>query len=117
MLLALTFAIGQSSPPFEEMPKVDIHAHYFNEMPEFVNMLERSNMKVVNICVFKNRPQLIGLLHERATYLAKKYAPTIHFACTFDLTRVDDADFVSHTVRWLDEQFDSGAIMMKVWKR
>jgi predicted TIM-barrel fold metal-dependent hydrolase len=116
LVVSLANMIGQTPPLYEEMPKIDIHAHYFNDMPAFVEMLKASNMKVINICVFKNRPEMINLLHERAATLKDKYSPTMQFACTFDLTRIDDSDFVSRTTEWLDKQFDSGALMMKIWK-
>jgi predicted TIM-barrel fold metal-dependent hydrolase len=116
LLVSLTSALGQTAPLYEDMPKIDIHAHYFDDMPAFVEMLEQSNMKVVNICVFKNRPHMIELLHDRATALTKKYSPTMKFTCTFDLTRINDPDFVRLTTQWMDKQFDAGALMMKIWK-
>lgn len=116
--LSLTLAglLAQAAPPFEEIPKVDVHAHYFNDMPEFVKMLQRIDMKVVVICVFKNRPQLLQTLEDRAVMLAGKYPAQVHFASTFDLSRIDSPDFPAETRRWLDETFESGAIMTKIWK-
>lgn len=107
---------AEAAPPFEQMPKVDVHAHYFDDMPEFAQMLERIDMKVVVICVFKNRPHMLRMLNDRAAELAEKYSPRVHFASTFDLTRIESPEFASETAAWLDRSFEAGAVMTKVWK-
>ncbi len=49
----------REAPPFEKMLKIDAHSHIFDEMPEFVAMLQRTNTRVVNICVYGSRPELL----------------------------------------------------------
>lgn len=114
--LVFTGLFAQTAPAFEDMPKIDVHAHYFDDMPEFVKMLDRINMRVVVICVFKNRPGIVPAMEERAVMLANKYPAQIHFASTFDLTEINSPEFAADTNRWLDRTYAEGAIMTKIWK-
>lgn len=54
LLLALSAAVstarGPSVSPFA-LGRIDAHAHVFNLAPEFLAMLNRLNLRVVNICV------------------------------------------------------------------
>jgi len=104
------------APPFEEMLKIDAHAHFFDEMPEFVEMLRRTNMRVVNICVYGTMPELLQLAEQRAEMLHQKYRGTLYFASTFDLTRRNEPDYTEQVIAWLDKTFEAGAIMVKIWK-
>ena len=40
--------VRQSNPRFE---RIDAHAHVFNTAPEFAALLERLNLRILNICV------------------------------------------------------------------
>lgn len=107
---------GATAPPFEEVLKIDVHAHFFDDMPEFVEMARRINMRFLNICVYGNRPDILEPCEARAESLYRKYRPTFHFGSTFDLTRRDKPDYVGQVIAWLDKTFDAGAVTAKIWK-
>jgi predicted TIM-barrel fold metal-dependent hydrolase len=107
---------NDSAPPFEEILKIDIHAHIFDDMPEFAGMLKRTNMRVVNICLFGAKPEVLEPEEQQAEMLYQKYRPQLFFASTFDLTRRNEPDYANRVIAWLDKSFDAGALMTKIWK-
>jgi predicted TIM-barrel fold metal-dependent hydrolase len=104
------------SPPFEQVLKIDVHAHIFDDMPEFVAMLRRINLHVVNICVYGNKPELLEPAEQRAEMIYRKYRPNFFFASTFDLTHRNEPGYAQQVVAWLDKSFEAGAVMTKIWK-
>ena len=121
MILALStvvaLAVGAgAAPAFEDIPKMDVHAHFFDDMPEFVEMLERIDMRVINICVYGTQPELLVPAEMRAEMLYQKYKPHMFFCSTFDLTRRDQPDYAQNVIAWLDKTFAAGAVSVKIWK-
>ncbi len=110
-LISLTEA-----PAFEEIHKIDVHAHYFDDMPRFADMLRRINMRVVNICFYQTQPALLTGAQTLAAMLSRKYADTFYYASTFDLTRRNEPDYAEQVNAWLDRTFANGALMVKIWK-
>ena len=118
VVIALYSPIASTQPavPFEQAPKIDIHAHYFDDMPALAEMLKDINMRVVNVCLFKNRPEFLPVLHDRAVALKEQYAPQFEFASTFDLTGIGTEGYADGVTAWLDEYFAKGAVAVKIWK-
>ena len=57
------------TPAFEEILKIDVHSHIFEEMPEFVEMMQRINLHIVNICVRGNLPERLEPMERQAEFL------------------------------------------------
>lgn len=108
--------VGDAVPVFEDMPKIDVHAHVFDDIPEFIEMLRRNDMRVVNVCTYANRAELFVPAEQRAEMLYQKYRPTVQFCSTFDPTHTDAPDYAEKSIAWLDKSFEAGAIMAKIWK-
>lgn len=111
-------ALAADPPPaFEEIPKVDVHSHIWEDNPELVAMMDRCRIRIVNVCV---RGTDLDRLHGRQAIAEQQQARygrgRFPFASTFDLTRRDDPDYVDQVKRWLDASFEKGAVMVKVWK-
>lgn len=107
---------AEAAPSFEQILKIDVHSHIFDDMPEFVEMLRRINFRVVNICVYGNKPELLELAEQQAELIYRKYRPTFYFASTFDLTRRNEPGYAQQAIAWLDKSFEAGAIFAKIWK-
>lgn len=105
-----------SAPPFEQILKIDVHAHVFEDIPVFAEMMRRANLRIVNICVRGNDPQRMRLMEERAESIHNHYPHQFHFASTFDLTRRNDPNYAEQVTAWLDKSFEAGAVMTKIWK-
>ncbi len=104
------------APRFEDVLKIDVHAHFFDDAPELADLLRRTQTRVVNICVGGHQPEKLVPTERRAEELHQKYRPEVQFASTFDLTRRNEPDYVRNVTNWLDETFQSGAAMVKIWK-
>jgi predicted TIM-barrel fold metal-dependent hydrolase len=100
---------------FEEIEKIDLHAHVFDDIPYLVEMLRRNNLRIVNIA---NRGTAgdVETMHRIGLELQSRYPDRISFASTFDLSRIHEAGFPDETIASLDRTFEAGAVMTKIWK-
>jgi predicted TIM-barrel fold metal-dependent hydrolase len=96
--------------------KIDAHAHFFDDVPEFAPMLRRTRTRVITICVGGNQPELLRPSQQRAEQLRWQYAPSFAFASTFDRTRWNEPGYAAQVTQWLDATFEAGAVLTKVWK-
>ena len=124
-LLCASLLLGAAAPPaglaapppaFEEIPKIDVHSHIFEDVPEIVEMMDRVDMRIVNVCVRGTDPERLRRAEAMAEQQQARYGKRrFPFASTFDLTHRDDPDYVDQVRRWLSASFDKGALMVKVW--
>ncbi len=103
------------APPFEEILKIDVHAHIFEDLPQLVEMLRRANTRMINICN-RGRDGHLETMHRIALELYRKYPDLFPFASTFDLTRLEEAGYADEVIQWLEGTFQNGAVMTKIWK-
>jgi predicted TIM-barrel fold metal-dependent hydrolase len=116
-VLPRTIAGAGDPPAFEEIPKIDVHSHIFDDVPEVVEMMDRTRMRIVNVCVRGTGMERLRQAEATAERLQTKYGrQRFPFASTFDVTRRDDPDYVDQVKRWLDASFGQGAVMVKIWK-
>jgi len=116
-LAAPSTGLGGPPPAFEEVLKIDVHSHIFEDVPEVVEMMGRNRIRIVNVCVRGTDPERLRQAQAMAEQQQAKYGrKRFPFASTFDLTRRDDADYVDQVKRWLDASFEKGALMVKIWK-
>lgn len=110
---------GLAGPPpaFEQILKIDVHSHIFEDVPEVVEMMDRNQIRIVNVCVLGTDPERLGQAQAMAEQQQAKYGrKRFPFASTFDLTRREDAAYVDQVKHWLDATFEKGALMVKIWK-
>lgn len=103
-------------PTFEQVLKIDVHVHVFDDLPQFVEMLRRTRMLVVNVCVGGSQPELLLPCEKRAEQFRQHYFPNFVFASTFDLTRRNEPGYVRQVTNWIDATFGAGAELVKIWK-
>jgi len=101
--------------PFEAILKIDAHSHLFEDAPEFQELHRRLNVRTINVCNRGTNPKFAEM-HVIARELYRKYPELYPFESSFDLTRIDDADYPAQVVAFLGEQFRAGAIGVKIWK-
>ncbi len=104
------------APAFEEILKIDVHSHIFEDIPEFVDMMKRINLRIINICTRGNNLENLRLMEQRAEEISAKYPGQFYFASTFDLTRRNEPDYHEQVTQWLDASYEAGAVMTKIWK-
>jgi predicted TIM-barrel fold metal-dependent hydrolase len=103
------------APPFEQIRKIDVHSHVYEDLPAVNAMLRRANVRIVNV----SNPGTDGhlaFMHRFTAELAKKHPDIFSWASTFDLTTRHEPEYVERVTAALDETFAQGAVMTKIWK-
>ena len=98
------------------MTIIDAHIHFADDDPDFLALLEKFDLKLLNICVAEDdfgawRDQAVRYRHF-ADAMPQRFA----WCTTFDMPRFDDPQYVDKVIEGLDQDFAAGAIACKVWK-
>ena len=100
---------------FEQIHKIDVHSHIYEDLPAVNEMLRRANVRVINI----SNPGTDGhldFMHRFNAALVEAHPDIFSFASTFDLTTRDKPQYGTRIAAALDETFAQGAVMVKIWK-
>jgi predicted TIM-barrel fold metal-dependent hydrolase len=104
---------------FAALHPIDVHVHVFKGDPAFQSMLERLNLKLMNILVSDDtlpyRKQLQPQIDD-ALKLMKSSQGHIAFCTTFDPYKFDSPSFTADSIKQIDRDFGDGAIAVKIWK-
>ena len=104
---------------FAALHPIDAHVHVFKTDPAFQSMLERLNLKLLNVLVMDDtlpyrkelRPQI-----EDARRLVHSSRGHMALCTTFDPYKFDSPTFAADAIKQLDLDFDEGAVAVKIWK-
>ncbi len=104
---------------FAAIHPIDVHVHVFRTDPAFQKMLERLNLKLLDILVIDdtnpNRRQLQPQI-DNGLELVRSGGGHFALCTTFDPYKFDNASFAADAIRQLDRDFAHGALAVKVWK-
>jgi len=95
------------------MQKVDAHIHYNGDHPDCIRVLERLDLKLLNVCVAHDTS---GQWRSRAKMyrqLSEEHPARYAWCTTFDPPAFDDPDYVDRVLDGLDRDF---AVGCKIWK-
>jgi predicted TIM-barrel fold metal-dependent hydrolase len=98
------------------MPIIDAHIHFADDDPEFLALLDRYDLKLLNICVAEDE---FGHWRDQGAHyrrFAEAMPARFAWCTTFDMPRFDDPDYVDKVIAGLDHDFAAGAVACKVWK-
>jgi predicted TIM-barrel fold metal-dependent hydrolase len=100
-------------------PRIDAHVHIGPPPPAFYEMLDRLNMRVLNVTVID--PHAPGFdTAEPQTTMAARIAATsggrVAWAATFDPAGFEKPGFASAVAKQLQSAFDRGAVAVKIYK-
>ncbi len=98
------------------MKRIDAHLHVAADTPESLALMERYDLKYMNICVAQDAH---GAWREQAdTYapISKSQPNRFAWCTTFDLPRFDDPKYVEKAIQGLERDFADGAVACKIWK-
>lgn len=74
LLAAAPAAARAGAPPeFEDVLKIDVHSHIFEDVPEVVAMMDRAHVRIVNVCVRGTNPERLRQQEATAERLQEKY--------------------------------------------
>jgi predicted TIM-barrel fold metal-dependent hydrolase len=114
-------ASGESSllKDFAAIQPIDAHIHIYKEDAELNALIERLNLRALNICVIDDRDSYgKGLEPQRSDVL--KVRQSTHgraaFCTTFSPYDFEEPGFKEKTIRQLNEDFANGAVAAKIYK-
>jgi predicted TIM-barrel fold metal-dependent hydrolase len=115
------FAVAVTScdskrPEFASFPKADVHVHLRTFDATFVQQAITDNFRLLSICVRSSSQDYIDEQFERAKYQTQKFPETVAFVTTFSMEEWGTENWQTKTIYKLKQDFDAGAIGVKVWK-
>jgi predicted TIM-barrel fold metal-dependent hydrolase len=109
----------QAMTSFGALHPIDVHVHVFKTDPAFQAMLERLNLKLLDILVMddtaSHRKQLQPQVDD-ALALVKSSHGHVALCTTFDPYKFDSPSFTADAIKQIDRDFAQGAVAVKVWK-
>jgi len=110
---------AQALKAFAGMRPIDVHVHVFKTDPAFQSLLERLNLKLLNILVMDDtlsyRKQLQPQIND-ALALMRSGRGHIAMCTTFDPYKFNDPDFDAESIKQINRDFEHGAVAVKIWK-
>ena len=102
---------------FSALSPIDTHTHFYGKAPAFATMLQKLNLHVVDILV-AHTPEQKDLDVERDQALAfiQSSGGRAVLATTFNPFPYAQPKFSQNTFASLNQDFDKGAIAVKIWK-
>jgi len=92
---------------------VDVHVHVFKTDPAFQSMMEKLNLKLVNILVMDDTP---SPQIEDAWKLVRSSKGHVALCTTFDPYKFNDPAFPKDAIQQVKRDFKDGAVAVKIWK-
>ena len=99
---------------------IDTHAHVFQDVPAYYQMMKDLNLRIVDICVVsrKDEPpyQTQAAQFNMAMKVHRGSGGRAGVCTTFDPYKFQDKNFDQETINILNQNFRAGAIAVKIWK-
>lgn len=100
----------------KDFKKIDFHTHYRYDREYLIPMLQEWNMQTVIIDVPKEDLVQNDTLWTALKEQYKKYPDQFFLCAGFESSNIDDPEFAQKIIAKLEDDFDNGARMVKVWK-
>ncbi len=105
-----------SMEDYDQVEKIDIHAHIHTENTDFVALSQRDRFRFLNMAVQSGTPEENRKKHD-TIFIQYQAAPDRSApVSSFPLSGWDEPDWVEKTIAYLDDTFAKGAVGVKVWK-
>jgi len=102
---------------FAAIQPIDAHIHVNKDDPELNALIERLNLRALNICVIDN-PDTWGLEPQRSYVLKVRQSTRgrVAFCTTFSPYDFEEPGFSARAIRQLNQDFANGAVAVKIYK-
>jgi len=100
----------------KSIKKIDIHTHISSDAPSFRKFLDEYNLKVNTLCTGGIDTARMNFRIKMAKDFCNKYPRYYSWVTTFDLTQRNDPHWTENVIKKLKDDFDHGAIGVKIWK-
>ncbi len=101
------------------LQRIDAHAHTYLADPVFLQMLERQNVRVLNICVvdkYEKGYEEAPLQHALALKVYRAAKGRVPWCSTFDPQDFESPGFAQRAIAQLEETYRNGAVAVKIYK-
>ena len=109
----------QALAGFAALHPIDVHVHVVKTDAAFQAMLQRLNLKLMDILVMDDslsyRKQLAPQVEEALDLVHSSHGH-IAWCTTFDPYKFDSPTFTADSIRQLNRNFAQGAVAVKIWK-
>lgn len=116
LFAAALLAGGAGKPDFE---RIDAHAHVAPPPAAFLQMLERQQVRLLNVTIVDPLAPGFDKPEPQATWaagIARQSAGRIAWAAPFDPSGFEDASWSKQQIRRLEADFLRGAVAVKIYK-
>ncbi len=108
-------AADEPRPAYEQILKIDVHSHIFEDVPAIHALFAKINVRTINVCVPGGDGQLATM--DRIAFELYRAHPRLYpVTTTFDLRNRDEPGYATRTIAWLNGAFARGAVAVKIWK-
>jgi len=109
----------QALQALAKMRPIDVHVHVFKTDPALQALLERLNLKLMNILVMDDtlsyRKELEPQIKD-ALALVRSSQGHVALCTTFDPYKFNDPSFEAESIKQINRDFSDGAVAVKIWK-
>lgn len=117
IILYSTTLHAQSSMDYlMSLKKIDIHTHIDSDAPFLKEFLDDYNMKVNTLCTGGLNTASMYFQIDQAREFCNDQPRYYSWVTTFDLTQRDDPNWTENVIKKLKDDFEHGAIGVKIWK-
>ena len=112
-------AHGDPIKMLASLEPIDAHAHIYMDDPSVTEMLSRFNMHFLDILVIDDRDSYFKELEPQfgqAMSVVRSNKARVSLCTTFSPYDFEDSGFHRRVIRQLDEDFDRGAVAVKIYK-
>jgi len=96
--------------------KIDVHTHVRMDAAFVRELLDQQNFKYLNVCVDSMGSEMTLSQRENARDLYQKYPRHYSWVTTFDSKGLFEPGWTNRTIELLKQDFENGAIGVKIWK-
>lgn len=115
-LILLFAGCGSKAPDFYTFKKIDAHTHIYAKSPRIMELAQQDNFRLLTIVTESRSRDYIDEQLGFALYQKKNFPNSIWFTTAFSMEGFGQPDWTEKTIKRLKEDFDKGAIAVKVWK-
>jgi len=98
---------------FKSMKKIDAHLHIRYNGSEVLEQAKKDNFFAISILVDHND---VAWQKQFVVQQRKLHPEHFHYITTFQMQGWDEPEWQEKTIAFLDQEFNDGAIAVKVWK-
>ncbi len=103
-------------PDYATFPKVDAHAHIDTFEPDFAMLARDEGFRLTTLVTRSATREHIDREFAWARSQHERFPETVSFATTISMENWSDPDWQQVTIARLRQDFDNGAIAVKLWK-